>query len=176
MYFEHALKYFNLWDLHSLDISLPHKAQISKYKELLMEEEAQFMVDKPFCLLLGTLLWGSSSTWPNISYVCNILGQVQVNPVLEHWELLLEVCHYICGILDYSLLYFLSLGEEVGDGIKLFGCIDTDWAGCVNIYCSISEYVFFMGRVPISWSSKQQAIVALLLIELEYISLVYAAQ
>ena len=79
MYFEHALKYFNLWDLYSLDTSLPPKAQISKHKELLTEEEAQFMVNKPFCLLLGTLLWGSSSTWPDISYTYSVLGQVQVN-------------------------------------------------------------------------------------------------
>ncbi|KAJ3870711.1 hypothetical protein F5051DRAFT_314699, partial [Lentinula edodes] len=50
---------------------------------------------KPYRQILGSMLWGSSGTCPDITYACSVLGQVQSNPAPEHWELLVGLCRYV---------------------------------------------------------------------------------
>lgn len=178
-YFERAFKHFDIWDdLYPLDTPLPPKVKIIARDEPLNAEEAIFMKNKPFRQILGCLLWGASSSRPDISFACSALGSIQLNPAPEHWTLLMGICRYVKGTIDYGLLYQLpSVGEsEEGSGLKPLGYTDTDWAGCVNTRRSTSGYVFFMGGAPVCWSSKRQSVVALSSTEAEYIALTRSSQ
>lgn len=178
-YFERAFKHFGIWDdLYPLDTPLPPNAKIVARDDPLSVDEVNFMKGKPFRQILGCLLWGASSSRPDISFACSALGSIQLNPGPEHWELLMGVCRYIKGTIDYGLLYRPpSLGEDgAGSGLKPLGYVDADWAGCINTRRSTSGYVFFMGGAPVSWSSKRQSVVALSSTESEYIALTRGAQ
>jgi hypothetical protein len=127
------------------------------------------MKDKPFHPILGTIVWGSSGTRPDLLYACCALGHVQSNPGPEHWDILIGVLRYIKGTLDYGIRYTQSTtGTDMT--LKPDGYVDSDWAGCVDTRRSTSGYVFFMGGIPVCWSSKQQAVVALSSTEAEYIA------
>lgn len=179
-YFERAFKHFGIWDdLYPLDTPLPPKVKIIARDGPLNADKAKFMKGKPFRQILGCLLWGASSSRPDISFACSALGSIQLNPDPEHWALLMGICRYVKGTIDYGLLYYQlpSMGEtEKGAGLKPLGYVDADWAGCVNTRRSTSGYVFFMGGAPVSWSSKRQSVVALSSTEAEYIALTRGAQ
>lgn len=92
------------------------------------------MKGKPFRQLLGCLLWGASSSRPDISFACSALGSVQLNPGPEHWALLIGICCYVKSTIDYGLLYQPPNMRETGEGsgLKPLGYVNADWAGCVN--------------------------------------------
>jgi hypothetical protein len=177
-YFLKVLDHFGFANLPPLSTPLPPGYQICAADTPLSAEDAAFMRDKPFRPILGTIVWGSSGTRPDLSYACCALGHVQTNPNPEHWSVLIGVLRYIKGTLDYGIKYSPSpdAADTPGVGIKPNGYVDSDWAGCVDTRRSTSGYVFFMGGAPVSWSSKRQAVVALSSTEAEYISLACGAQ
>ena len=52
--------------------------------------------------------------------------------------------------------------------IHVHGYTDADWAGSISDRRSTSGFMFFLGSVAISWSSKKQPTVALSSTEAEY--------
>jgi hypothetical protein len=48
--------------------------------------EALKMQELPYRELIGTLLWISNGTRPDITYSVIILAKFSTNPVLEHWQ------------------------------------------------------------------------------------------
>jgi len=106
------------------------------------------------------------------------MGKVQSNPAPEHWDLLIGICRYIIGTIDYGIRYSRPPPEvhKPGAGVKPEGFVDSDWAGCVDTRRSTSGYIFLMGGAPVCWSAKRQPIVALSSTEAEYISLARGAQ
>jgi hypothetical protein len=176
-YFEKVLDHFGFADLPPLQTPFPPGYQIRVASSPLSPEDADFMRDKLFRPILGTLVWGSSGTRPDLAYSCCALGHIQSNPNPEHWSLLVGVLRYIKGTLDYGCRYKPTPTPTVpGLGLKPEGYVDSDWAGCVDTRRSTSGYVFFMGGTPVCWSAKRQPIVALSTTEAEYISLARGSQ
>lgn len=175
-YFEKVLRHFGFWDLSPLSTPLPPHTQVHANAAPLSEADIAFMKDKPFRPVLGTLIWGSSGTRPDISFACGALGHIQSRPNPEHWRLLVGVCRYVRGTLDYGILYRSLDVDGPGKGLKPLGYVDADWAGCIDSRRSTSGYIFLMGGAPVSWSSKRQAVVALSSTEAEYISLARGSQ
>jgi hypothetical protein len=176
-YFQKVLEHFGFQDLPPLSTPFPPGYQIHAAPSPLSPDDAAFMRDKPFRPILGTLVWGSSGTRPDLSYACCALGHVQSNPAPEHWEILIGVLRYIKGTLDYGIRYTPPTDSSIpGASLKPVGFVDSDWAGCVDTRHSTSGYVFFMGDAPVCWSSKRQAVVALSSTEAEYISLARGSQ
>eukprot|EP00253_Pinus_taeda_P012602 PITA_12602 len=77
---------------------------------------------------------------------------------LMHYFLGLE------GIVDYGLDY------RQGDGVRLAGYIDSDWAGCASDRKSTSGCCFGLGSAVVSWFSRKQQSVALSSTEEEYMA------
>jgi hypothetical protein len=176
-YFQKVLEHFGYEDLPPLSTPLPPGCQISASTSPLSPKDVAFMRDKPFRPILGTIVWGSSGTRPDLAYACCALGHVQSNPGPVHWDLLIGVLRYITGTLDYGVKYTPPANANtIGDGLKPAGYVDSDWAGCVDTRRSTSGYIFFMGGAPVCWSAKRQAVVALSSTEAEYISLARGAQ
>jgi hypothetical protein len=66
-----------------------------------------------------------------------------------------HVLKYLCGTVDYGLDY------HRGDGVRLVGYTDSDWAGCVSDRKSTSGCCFGLGSIVVSWFSRKQKSVAL---------------
>ena len=125
--------------------------------------EKQVMNDKPYHLILGSVMWEQLATHPDLSFPVSLLACFQANPGIEHWNVLVHVIRYIKNTLDYGLTY--SRDAELSP----HAYVDADYGGCWDTRRSTSGYVFIMAGGLVTWSSKQQATVALSTIEAEYV-------
>jgi hypothetical protein len=104
------------------------------------------------------------NTKPDIFFVVNTLSQFMVETRRMHWVEAKHVLVYLCGIMDYGLDYLR------GDGVRLVGYIDSDWAGCVSDRKSTSGCCFRLGSTMVSWFSRKQKSVSLSSVEAEYMA------
>ena len=129
------------------------------------ESERKEMGDKPYQSVLGAVMWGQLVTQPDLLFSVSLLAQFQANPGMEHWNALMHVIGYIKNTIDYGITYSRDYN------ISPYAFVDTDYGGCRDTHRSTSGYVFIMAGGPVSWSSKQQATVALSTVEAEYVAM-----
>jgi hypothetical protein len=113
--------------------------------------------------LIGSLMY-LVNTRPDICFVVNTLSQFMVEPREVHWVAAKHVLRYLQGTIGYGLQY---LG---GDGVRLQGFSDSDWAGSDTDRKSTSGCCFSLGSTVISWFNRKQTSVALSSTEAEYMA------
>lgn len=119
---------------------------------------------------IGSLMYLSVSTRPDISFAVSSLARFSSNPTKEHWTALKRLLRYLKGTTMFGILY------TKGGASECIGFSDADWAGDTNDRKSTSGYVFMLNGGAVSWSSKKQKCVALSTAEAEYVALSSAAQ
>jgi hypothetical protein len=72
-----------------------------------------------------------------------------------HWVAAKHVLKYLRGTVGFGLRY---VG---GDGVRVYGYSDSDWAGSVVNRKSTPGGCFNLGSVVVSWFSRKQTFVAL---------------
>lgn len=138
----------------------------SKLVKAVEAEEA--VEQQQFQSAIGSLMYLSVCTRPDIAYaVCNLAKHTS-KPTSVHWTALKRVLRYLQGTVDYGILY-----QDSGECI---GFSDADWAGDISDRKSTSGYLFMISGGAVTWRSKKQACVALSTAEAEYIALSSAAQ
>ena len=108
-------------------------------------------------------------SWPDTVYAVGILSQFIQNLGPAHWEALKRVITYLGSTKNYWLTFG---GKEKG---KIQGFCNADWASQQHRHL-VSGFSFHFGQGVVSWSSKKQAVVALLSTEAEYIAQTHAAK
>jgi len=113
--------------------------------------------------IVGSLQWLASCTRPDIAYATNLAARY-TNCHNEHHETtILRILRYLRKTKNYRL-------ELTPDGSSTMDVFtDADWAGDKSNRKSTTGCVVKLNGVPIHWSSKQQATVALSTMEAEYI-------
>ena len=119
---------------------------------------------------IGSLLYLSVSTRPDITYAVGNLARFSSKPTKHHWTALKRVLRYLKGTVKHGILYFQKGSNEC------VGYSDTDWGGDINDRKSTSGYLFQISRGVITWKSKKQSCVALSTAKAEYIDLSSAAR
>ena len=133
--------------------------------------EEEDSVDQPlYQSAIGSLMYLSVSTRPDISYAVSSLARFSSKPTRQHWIALKRLLRYLKGTTKYGILFSKEGSSEC------IGFSDADWAGDVNDRKSTSGYVFLLSGGAVSWSSKKQKCVALSTAEAEYIALSSASQ
>ena len=98
---------------------------------------------------IGSLMYLSVSTRPDIAYaVCN-LARFSSEPTKEHWTTLKHVLCYLKGTPNYGILYSQK------DTVECVGFSDTDWTGDINNRKSTSGYIFQLTGAAVTWRSKR---------------------
>jgi hypothetical protein len=133
---------------------------ITNWKKL-HASESQLVDSTLYHQLIGSLMY-LVNTRPDICFAVNTLSQFMVEPRRVHWVAAKHVLRYLCGTVDYGLDY------HRGDGVRLVGYTDSDWAGCVSDRKSTSGCSFGLGSAVVSWFSRKQKLVALSSVEDEY--------
>ena len=90
-------------------------------------------------------------------------------PTIEHWSFVKRLLRYLVGTIDDGL----QISPD--SSLSLHAFSDADWAGDKDIFCSTSAYVVYLGKNPVSWSSKKQHTIARSSIEVEYRSVANTA-
>ena len=164
-YLRSVLERFGMADCNP--VSTPMEP--GKHYEKTPDDEEGFNT-REFQALIGSLVYASIATRPDISEAVGKLSQHMSKPNKEHWAAAKRVLRYIKGTLQFGL-YF-----ERSDNFELIGYSDADWAGDVDTRKSTSGYIFMLGKATVAWASKKQSVVALSTTEAEYIALCSATQ
>ena len=125
-------------------------------------------VDKvQFQLAVGSLLYLSIMTRPDITYAASNLAKFSASPSKHHYTAVKCIMHYLKGTLSLGLLYRKDGSRDC------IGYCDADWAGDTDDYKSTTGYMFQISGAAIS---KKQSRVALSTAEAEYTALASTAQ
>ena len=132
------------------------------------QAEDAHMKTVPYREAIGSLMYASVATCPDISFAVSALSQFLDNPGRAHWEAVKRILRYLSGTRDFELTY----GVEHHD---LIGYTDADRSVQEHRH-AISGNVFLMDGGAISWSSRKQELVTLSTAEAEYVATTHAAK
>lgn len=131
-----------------------------------VKSEKSDSVKFPVREAVGSLLYLSTKTRPDISFAVNYESRNLVNPDQTDLNNVKRTFRYLKKFPDYSISYKKAKNAHC----ELTAYADSDYAGCPVTSKSTSGYVIFYNGGPISWSSKKQEIVATSSTEAEFIS------
>ena len=131
-------------------------------------EELAAMRNVPYHEAVGSLMYATLGTRPDICYAVQTVSRFNNKPGLAHWEAVKRIFRYLSGTKGLWLGY----GGQVKE---LQGYADAD--GSMNEdRKAISGYAFMINGGAVSWSAKRQEIISLSTTESEYIAATYAAK
>ena len=129
------------------------------------KDEEQSMKMVPYKEVLGSLLFLSTSTRPDISTAVSMLGKFAASPLPRHWNAMKHVIRYLSGTQDYGLVFKKKCGHDLG------AWSDAEWARDEHKRRSRSGILITIGSNPVIWTSKLQPSVALSTTEAEFYAL-----
>ena len=154
---------YGLLDGKARSIPLDASLQLSK------DDGDRLDKSTPYTHLVGSLLYLSVCTRPDIAQAVGALSKFMASPTTVHWQAAKGVLRYVAGTTDYGLKFG-------GNASGLVGYCDADYAGDRDTRRSTTGYVFILNGGAISWSSKRQATVAASTTEAEYVAAAQAVK
>lgn len=145
------------------------------------EQKLNYSVDanmfsdvKKYREAVGSLIYLSTCTRPDLSFVVSRLSQYFTNPTEEHWATVKQVLRYLKGTVDKELCY----QKSDTDKMEIQAYSDADWAADATDRRSTTGYcVCLKENGPVvSWKTKKQPTVALSTCEAEYMALAATIQ
>lgn len=165
-YIEKILHRFNMTDCKS--VSSPCDPS---NKLLATQEDECILKDVPYQEAIGSLLYLSYGTRPDICFAVNKLSSFNKKPEIQHWIAVKRIIRFLKGTKDLRISYIENKDEK-----QIYGFSDSDWASDYDSRRSCSGYIFLFQGAPVSWCSKKQSTVALSTMEAEYMALSAATQ
>ena len=146
-----------------------HKGQSPK-----TDEERARMAKVPYRQIVGSLMWLTVCTRPDLAQALGACARFSADPGEEHWKALKWCLRYLKGTQDLCLRY----GRPVADMpfSPLHGNVDASWGDDLDDRKSTSGYNFISHGGPISWRSRKQKSVALSSCESEYMAANFAGR
>jgi hypothetical protein len=110
---------------------------------------------KPYRSLVGSLMYLSTCTRPDISYSVSKLSRYLSRPTELHWKAGMRLLRYLKGTKDLKLIY-TSGNENVMEAFT-----DSDWASDPKTGKSVGGYALFRNGKLFAWKSNTQKTVAM---------------
>ena len=147
---------YNMLEAKSLSTPLSVATKLTKEGDILDPSEY------PYAQLVGSLMYLSICTRPDISQAVGALARYMAKPTMAHWQAAKGVLRYLAGTADYGIVF------TGGTGLETY--CDADYAGDIDSRRSTTGYVFILNGGAISWSSRLQQTVAASTTEAEYMA------
>jgi Reverse transcriptase (RNA-dependent DNA polymerase) len=125
----------------------------------------------PYCAIVGKCMYLSTCTRPDISFAVRELAKFMSNYGARHYEAAKHLLRYLQGTRSRGIIY----GNMPNPYPLFIAFADSDWAMSEGRK-SVSGYIIECANGPITWSSKQQSVVALSSCEAEYLSCSHGAR
>src|SRR5271168_5110705 len=136
------------------------KAKIEPNKEQANKETISL-----FQGIIGSLLYITLRTRPDIAFSVIKLVRFATNPSNYHMTLIKRVLQYLKATKNYGIIYTNNSTNFISE------YCDADYAGDNSLAKSILGYIFILTSGPISWKSKLQSVVAQSTTEAEFITI-----
>lgn len=163
-YIEDILHKFEMQDAKTVSTPMDNGIKLTKDMSTKTEEEKSEMNNIPCRYLIGSLIYLSGATRPDITYAVNFLSQFNNNRGKMHWNAVKRVLRYLSGTKNQGVTY-----KRTGKPLTAF--VDADWASDLNHRRSHTGFVFKLANAAITWESRKQKSVALSTTEAEYMAL-----
>ena len=200
-----AIEKFFPEDLRECDTPCDPAVTLSRSMTPLVPSETGERAIVPYREAVGTLLWLSLGTRPDICYAVSQVAKYNDCYGIEHWKAVKRIFRYLKKTMKLGLRFMST--DSSNDFLKRFnslthllndfecvafnhgerhiddkdicqptGFVDSNHAKCVDTRRSITGFIFFLGLCVICWQSKQQTSVALSSMEAEYMAACAASQ
>lgn len=160
-YAEKVLKRFGMTNCKTVATPAENAQNLGDFEP---DDEADF----PYREAVGSLMYLSVGTRPDISFAVGNVSRYMEKPSAVHVNAVKRILKYIQGTSDMGILF------EGDKKLNFCGYSDADYAGDVKTRRSTSGYVFMFGKGIISWGSERQKSVALSTTESEYMAASHA--
>jgi hypothetical protein len=167
-YIDSIIARYNFQDLKPVSTPMETSTRLSTSQAPATTLEIAKMRDVPYLEAVGSLMYASLGTRPDISFAVQTVSRFSKNPGLTHWDAVKRIFRYLKGTADLWLSYGV-----VKD--KLVGYADADGSMAEDRH-AISGYAFMLFGGAVSWSAKRQEIVSLSTTESEYVAVTHAAK
>jgi len=144
-------------DARVRDVPMAPGVQLTKEGDPLGE-------DTPYRQLVGSLLYVSTCTRPDIAFAVGALARHMSAPTQEHWVTAKGVVRYLTGTAEHGIMF----KGGVKGGVKAWS--DADYGGDLDTRRSTTGFVFVTAGGAVSWMSKLQQTVAVSTAEAEYMA------
>jgi len=161
---------YGLADAKPKGVPLSPATQLSK-----LGGEPLDTAENPYSALVGSMLYLSVCTRPDIAQAVGVLCKYMAAPTSEHWAAARGVLRYLMSTAALGITFGVGSGGSSSCS-ELLGYSDADFAGDVDTRRSTTAYVFLLNHGAISWSSRRQTTVAASTAEAEYMAEASAAK
>ncbi|MBW0551955.1 hypothetical protein O181_091670, partial [Austropuccinia psidii MF-1] len=134
---------------------------------LIVTNEQQSVAQTRYQSILGSLMYLSLGSQPDITFAVNSLARFSSNPGLQHWEALDHLIGYLCQHRHQPLIY-----DKKDQGLSLW--TNANWGG--EHKRSTSGFMVKAFDNLIAWGSKRQHVVAMSTCASEYVAPVEGEQ
>ena len=169
-YAKEVVRRFGMEDSKPASTPLEDGSKLGSKQAPQTPKEEKDMEGKPYRSLVGSLMYLTTCTRPDLSMAVSTLSRFCSNPGKAHWEAARRVLRYVKGTMGEGLVY------KRGEALPVWGYSDASYGTCLDTFRSRSGWVFMSAGGAVSWGSKLQEVVALSSCEAEYMGLTYAAQ
>jgi transposase InsO family protein len=180
MYIEKVIKRFGMENCKPTSTPEAAGVKLNTTQCPTTEEQKIQMKSYPYEAAVGSLLYASIATRPDISHAVNEVSRYMKNPGIKHWEAVKHILRYLKGTADQSLVYSgkqnPNNSTHTNYAYNIQAYTDADWGGDIDTRKSTTGYVVKLNGDTISWSSKKQATVATSSAEAEYMAIAATAQ
>jgi len=166
-YIDSILCRYGLDDVKPISTPMDPNIRLTSAQSPTTSDNIAKMRDVPYHQAIGSLMYASLGTRPDISLAVQTLSHFTANPGIAHWEAVKRVFRYLKGTREL----WLSYGQVVKE---MEGYADAD-GSIMEDRKAISGYTFIINGGAVSWSAKKQEIVSLSTTESEYVAATYAA-
>lgn len=127
--------------------------------------EIEEMRDIPYQSAVGSLMYASIGTRPDITHAVSRASQFAIDPGRQHWIAVKRILRYLKGTSSLKLKF----SKSENSNLKVF--CDADRGSDEDDQCSYTGYLFALAGAAVGWASRKQPTVALSTTEAEYMAL-----
>jgi hypothetical protein len=167
-YLDSIIRRFNFEELKPVSNPMEPSTKLHSGQSPSTSAEYATMHHVPYCEAVGSLMYASLGTRPDISYAVTTVSHFSSNPGQAHWDAIRRIYRYLLGTTTLKLTYG-------GVESALTGYTDAD-GSMGEDRRAVSGYAFLIDGGAVSWSSKRQDIISLSTTESEYVAATHAAK
>jgi len=146
----------------------PNKTPMASKVKLTKKGAGLLPEGKRYAELVGSLLYLSTTTRPDIAFAVEVLSRFMSCPEEDHMRAAKGFLRYLRGTTRLGVVY--------GGSKPLQGFFDAEWAGDMSGRRSTTGFVFTCKGVLIARASKRQSTVATSTAEAEYVAAAMATK